>query len=94
MPAMIVKHRVANFEKWKATFDEMDPTRQAHGWTGYSLLRDATDPNLIVIVNRMSDLGRAKAYGSSDALRTAMQNAGVLGVPEIQLLEDAEERRY
>jgi hypothetical protein len=89
MAAMIVKHRVANFETWRKVFDEMDGLRQSHGWTGYSILRDATDPNLVVIVNRVKELNDAKRYGGSPALREAMDRAGVVGAPEIQFLNDA-----
>ncbi len=94
MPTMIVKHRVANFEQWKAVFDSMEGARREHGWTAHSVLRDATDPNMVVIVNRMKDIQRAKAYGSSDALRAAMGKAGVQGPPEIQFLDDAADQTY
>ena len=89
MAAMIVKHRVADFSKWKTVFEEMDALRKAHGWTGYTILRDATDPNTVVIVNRMGDLDEAKRYGGSPALREAMERAGVISPPEIQFFNDA-----
>jgi hypothetical protein len=88
MATMIVKHRVANFEKWKAAFDSLDKVRKDHGWIGSTVHRDATDPNLVVIVNHVKDLAGAKKYGGSDALRTAMANGGVQGVPEITFLND------
>lgn len=94
MATMIVKHRVGNFESWKRIFDEMEGPRREHGWLGHTVLRDAADPNVVVIVNRVSDVTRAKQYGGSDALRSAMARAGVQGPPEIQFLEDAEDKRY
>ncbi len=94
MATMIVKHRVADFDGWKKVFDEMDPARRQHGWLGYSIHRDATDPNLVVIVNRVGDVASAKSYGSSPDLRAAMQRAGVQGPPEVAFFEDAFEHRY
>jgi quinol monooxygenase YgiN len=94
MATMIVKHRVGNFETWKQIFDEMDPARRQHGWVGYDVLRDAADPNLVTIVNRVKDLAGAKAYGGSPELRAAMGRAGIQGAPDITFLEDAESRRY
>jgi hypothetical protein len=94
MATMIVKHRVANFESWKKVFDEMSPVRAKHGWTGHLVLQDASDPNLVTIVNRMGTLAQAKAYGGSPELRAAMQQAGVQGVPEISFNEDADDRKY
>lgn len=94
MATMIVKHRVANFEAWKKVFDEMGPARGAHGWTSHTVHRDATDPNVVVVVNHMRDLTAAKKYGGSEALRSAMARAGVQGPPEITFLDDAESRGY
>jgi quinol monooxygenase YgiN len=94
MATMIVKHRVASFDSWKKVFDEMEATRREHGWTGHEVLRDATDPNLVVIVNHMRDLAGAKRYGGSPALREAMARGGVQGPPDITFLDDADIRSY
>jgi hypothetical protein len=94
MATMIVKHKVASFESWKQAFDGMTQERKKHGWLGHIVLRDATDPNVVTIVNRVRTLDGAKAYGGSAELRTAMQKAGVLSAPEISFLDDAEELKY
>ncbi|MEW5960033.1 MAG: cyclase [Chloroflexota bacterium] len=94
MPAMIVKHRVEDFNKWKAVFDEMEQARREYGWTGHELYRDVADPNKITIVNHMKDLNQARAYGRSEELRSAMAQAGVQGAPEIFLLNDDESKKY
>lgn len=94
MATMMVKHRVANFESWKVVFDSMEPVRREHGWTGHEVYRDATDPNMVIIVNHMRDLEGAKRYGGSPALREAMAKGGVQGPPEITFLADTEARKY
>ncbi len=94
MATMIVKHRVANFETWKQVFDGMTDLRRQHGWTSHLVLRDASDPNLVTIVNRMQTLDGAKKYGASPELRAAMQKVGVQGAPEISFAEDAADLRY
>ena len=90
MATMIVKHRVANFDQWKQAFDSMDKVRKEHGWTGSTVHRDAADPNVVVIVNRVRDLEAAKRYGASEDLRDAMAKGGVQGMPEIQFLNDVQ----
>ena len=89
MATMMVKHRVANFESWKKVFDSMQAVRKEHGWIGHEVHRDAADPNIVVVVNHVRDIAGAKRYGGSDALRTAMQSAGVQGAPEISFLDEA-----
>ena len=92
--ALIVKHHVANFEAWKKVFDEMYATRKAHGWRSAIVYRDAVDPNLVTIVNRVNDLDGAKRYGSSPDLRAAMERGGVVGAPEISFVQEFEDRGY
>ena len=94
MAALIVKHRVANFEAWKTQFDSMKPIRAKHGWLSTHVFRDATDPNVVTIVNRVRDLAGAKAYGASAELREGMAKAGVQGPPEISFVEDAADDAY
>ena len=94
MATMIVKHRVANFEAWKQAFDAMTETRRQHGWISHLVLRDASDPNIVTIVNRTKTLDDAKRYGASPELRTAMQGAGLQGPPEITFAEDEADHRY
>jgi hypothetical protein len=92
--ALIVRHRVANFDQWKIAFDSMFEVRRSHGWLSATVYRDATDPNMVTIVNRVKDLDGAKRYGSSDALREGMKNGGVQGPPEVYFVDQAEDRAY
>jgi hypothetical protein len=92
--ALIVRHRVANFDAWKTVFDSMTEVRRQHGWIATLVYRDAADPLMVTIVNRVKDLDGAKRYGSSPALKEGMQKAGVQGAPEIFFVEEAEERGY
>jgi len=93
MATLLVKHRVANFDKWKSVFDRLERLREKHGIIGHSVHRDATDPNVVVIVNRVRDMAEAKGYGASPELHAAMAEAGVQGAPEISFLNDVEELR-
>jgi len=92
--ALVVKHRVADFAQWKKVFDAMTPVRKQHGWLGHTVLRDAQDPNVVTVVNRVKDLDGAKRYGASPELKKGMQEAGVQGPPEVSFLENAEDLTY
>ena len=94
MPAMIVKVRVTDFEKWKPVFDEVETVRRDHSATGHEVYRDATDPNVVVVVTHYQDLSRAKEYSGSEALRSAMERAGVEGPPETWIVNDEEAKQY
>ncbi len=94
MASMFIKHRMADYARWKPVFDEHEPLRIEYGTVGHSLHRDADDPNVIIIAFRVNDLNRAKEFAGSDDLRAAMERAGVLGPPEIWFADDVEEKRY
>ena len=89
MATMIVRHKVADFNNWKKVFDEMDPIRASHGWISHDVLRDTTDSNFVTIVNRMKSVDGANGYRNSPELKSAMQHAGVIGQPDITIMEDA-----
>ena len=40
MASMFIRHRVTDYGKWKAVFDEHQATRAKAGVTGHSLHRD------------------------------------------------------
>jgi hypothetical protein len=94
MATMIVRHRVSNFETWKEVFDGMKSTRAKYGWKSTRVLRDATDPNLVTIINHVASLDQAKQYGADPELRGAMQRGGVQGPPDIAFCDDAGDVAY
>ncbi len=90
MASMFIRHRVADYAKWKFAFDEHGGVRREYGFTGHSLHREAGDPNVVIIAFRVADVNRAKEFASSDDLRATMERAGVQGPPEIWFAEDVE----
>jgi quinol monooxygenase YgiN len=94
MASMFIKHRVADYGKWKPAFDEHEPVRRQAGATAHSLHREADDPNVVIIAFRVEDIARAKEFVASDDLRAAMEQAGVVGPPEFWFAEDVEDRSY
>ena len=94
MASMFVRHRIADYARWKPVFDEHEGQRRADGFTSHSLHREADDPNVVIIAFRVTDLNRAKEFAASESLRSAMQRAGVQGPPDIWFAEDIEDKRY
>ena len=94
MASMFIRHRVADFGKWKSAFDDHEGTRTGFGVTSHSLHRDADDPDVVIAAMRVSDIARAKEFVASDDLRSTMERAGVLGPPEIWFADDVEDKTY
>jgi len=83
---LIIRHKVANYAKWKPGYDSDDSARRANGLTNYILGRSMDDSNMVVIVLKMDDVNKAKEFGSSPGLKEKMQKAGVIGKPSVSYL--------
>lgn len=89
MSSVFIRHKVADYETWKAAFDEHGAVRREHGLTDTGLLRDEDDANMVTIVMTTDDSAGARAFFASDSLRDAMEGAGVVSQPEIWIAADA-----
>lgn len=85
-PMMIARHRVNNFDRWKASYDAHDSMRVANGLHSYVIGRGLSDSNMVVVAVRADDINKAKAFAKDTSLKGAMKRGGVTGTPTIQLI--------
>lgn len=86
MSALLIRHKVTDYERWKPVFDEQDATRRAHGCQRGHLFRSVSDPDEILILLEWDDLDRAWLFAQSDDLREVLKRAGVAEEPEVWFL--------
>jgi hypothetical protein len=89
MSFLYVRHKVQNFDKWKPIYDNNKPERNKAGLTEKHVFRDSDDPSEVTLLFETTDDTKAKAFVTSDDLREAMKEAGVVGKPEIHFLRSA-----
>lgn len=79
---MLIKHKVADFNKWKPIFDSHESARAAMGLHSYVVGRGVdNDSNTVFIALRMDDVEKAKAFAKDTALKARMKESGVRGEP-------------
>lgn len=88
MTTVAVRHRVADFDTWKAGYDEHGAARKELGCTGDMLLRDAADPNAILVLTFWPTPADAQAFATDPRLPEVMRKAGVVSEPRIELYEE------
>ncbi len=88
MAHMLIRHRVADFDKWHAEYLDHGPVRIAAGLTDLHLWRNLENPEEVYILFGISDMENAKAFVASEDLKEKMQSAGVLEVPDIVFLDE------
>lgn len=84
---VIVKHKVANYVKWKNGYDMHDSARVASSLFNYLIGRGTPDSNTVLIILRSSDTAKARQFGNSPGLKEAMKKAGVIGRPSISMID-------
>ncbi len=79
----VIRHKVADFAKWKAVYDSHDSARLASGIHSYVIGRNLEDSNMVLVALKVDDLEKAKAFTKDPGLKETMKKGGVTGAPEI-----------
>jgi len=88
MAHMLIRHKVADFGKWKPVFDEHRPAREAAGLKDVNVWRNTDNSNEVVALFNVSDVAKAKEFTASSELKEKMEAAGVQGAPDIVFLSE------
>ncbi len=87
---VLVRHQVEDYDKWKPGFDAHGAERQEMGSRGARVFRVEGSPNEQIVITEWPDSAAAHAFAELASLRAAMQNAGVVGRPDVYFLEEAD----
>lgn len=85
---VIVTHKVADFVKWSAAYEGHDSARLAAGLHSYVICRGLEDSNLVMVVLKVDDTAKAKAFAKDPGLKAAMQKGGVVGAPTMSFVTE------
>lgn len=91
MPSVLIRHKVANYAKWKKTVKSFSKFRKASGEKCFHVLRSSTSPNDLTVICAWSNTAAMRKFMKSPDLRKAMKTAGVIGKPAIQFFGAGEE---
>ena len=83
MATLFVRHKVKDFNTWKAAYDEFDAERKSMGVTGDGVYQADGDPNDVTVYHHFEGMESAKAFMNSPRLREVMDKAGVDGTPDV-----------
>ncbi len=89
MARLFVRHTVVDFDAWRKVYDAFDPQRRPLGVTAHGVYRLVDNPNDVTVWHDFATREQAEAFVASEALRSAMQNAGVQGNPTVWITKEA-----
>jgi hypothetical protein len=90
MVRMFVRHRVADYDRWRHVYDDFAPLQKRLGVRAEAVYQATDDANDITVTHDFDDEDAAQAFSDSDELRTAMADAGVASEPQIWLTTQRE----
>lgn len=93
MAHILVHHKVEDYSKWKQKFDEHASFRAATGSRGGKVYRSANDPNDLFVLLEWDNAENLQKFAQSDSLKDAMQDSGVVGMPEVHFIDEAAETK-
>lgn len=82
LPAVIVRHEVADYAAWKRGFDGDASARARAGVIGHAVNRSAERPNVVVVYLQAESLDTLRAFTARPDLKDVMKAAGVIGAPD------------
>ena len=91
MSYVLIRHKVANYAKWKKAVGACADWRKAGGELSFQVYRGSAAPNDLTVICRWASAGQAKKFVASAELRERMRDAGVVGKPEVHFFKDAED---
>ena len=77
-----IKHKVADYDKWRKEYDAHDSIRMAYGISHYMIGRGIDDANMIIVIDKIIDVPKAKEFSVLPDLKEKMKKAGVISKPE------------
>ena len=83
MTTMFVRHRVADYAKWRQVYDNFGPSQQRLGVTAQAVYRAADNPNDVTVTHDFAALEAAQQFAASEDLHKAMSEAGIVAEPTI-----------
>ncbi len=92
MIVVAIQHPVADYDAWKAVYDERNPG--TFGAIFARVNRSVGDPNLVVVVAGFESVEAANGMIESPDLKAAMDRAGVTAAPRIEIFEESEVVQY
>ena len=84
----LIRQNVNDFDAWKKVFDEHGSERRKAGSKGGHVFRILDDPDNVFVLLEFDDLDIAKEFMDSDGLKEAMEKAGVVGKPDVYLMDE------
>lgn len=85
MALLAVQHTVRDYPIWRAIYDSLDEVQHDWGVTTASVHRLEEAPNTVLVLRYFATPAQAQGFLTNREVQSAMERAGVEGVPRIEI---------
>ncbi|MDB5012272.1 MAG: hypothetical protein JWQ25_474 [Daejeonella sp.] len=86
MVTVILSHEVADFAQWKVGFDAGEDFRSSLGVKTLGVYAAVDNPNSVSVITEFPNAEAVAGMMSNPELQASMKEAGVVGMPEVKIL--------
>lgn len=79
-----ITHTVKDYAAWRPGFDSDSTARKAAGMQYITVGRGVDSANRLLVVLKLSDVAKAKAFAADPRLKDAMTKSGVISKPDVE----------
>jgi hypothetical protein len=94
LPAIIVRHEVRDYDRWRKLYDDLAEFRRKSGIVGHAVNQELDKPNQVIVYHQATKLDNLRNFLDSPELKDAMKRAGVVGQPKIDFVEGVDYAEY
>jgi len=94
LPAFILSHSVADFDRWLEGYDAAAELQAAEGIVGQAANRSIDDPKVAIVYHQAESFDMLRAFLANDKLKAKMKEAGVTSEPDIQFVTGGWAKQY
>ncbi len=84
---LVIMHEVADFDAWKTAYDDHRSMREEAGLIDFGVFQQEGSANMVAVGFGCTDMAKAKEFMASEDLKSAMENAGVTGEPQVNFIK-------
>lgn len=94
LPAMIVQHSVADYERFREHYDRAEAFRKTSGILGHATNQLLDDPRTIVVYHQAESFESLESFIANPDLKGIMDAAGVTSAPKVTFATGGWSKRY
>jgi quinol monooxygenase YgiN len=87
MVTVVISHEIKDYSSWRKVFDADEGNRSKAGFRGTGVFHSVDNPNKITIIGEAPSVEAINGFMSNPELKAAMEKGGVIGMPEVKVLD-------